>query len=329
MQSSDLSECTISREEADAFDRMPLHPLVYVGPSRVCEGFGVFAATDLPANALVTAYAGAHGLPRHHAGTSGRYAFICDDDTVIDAECPAQNWYLSRGRAQTCNDVIHETLTGYDNNCAFAIAHVSRAAYGAGVPGTSPSFSRAYLCTTEQVRQDAELTVPYCLGYWLYAAQDTPDDFSEGTRYFLACHARVRDMLRLVFPHLRMYDFENYVSDTDELAMRVDEDERAEIPDDVPMRVRVRMAYSVSKQAPCPCECDEEATAAKPDAKWVVELLAHRDEEDGKCDHDHDVDEDDSSCSLRVSCARCMTWIVPPARPFTHAFGKRWDVRIS
>lgn len=166
--------------------------------STVCDGWGVFAATDIPANTTVTRYDGRlcstiKGLdvedavyayvfaPRADAGRGGGETTCMY--IIGQRDASAAN-VTERGIGQFLNDAIHPEITGRKNNCRF----VESADY------------RLYIATKRPIRAGEELLVSYHLSYWIGLLRKPrllrklriPRELVDWTR----CHKNVEDLLR-------------------------------------------------------------------------------------------------------------------------------------
>jgi hypothetical protein len=334
---------TVTQSSADANDALyaasKQHPLICIAPSTVCDGLGLFAVADIPANACLTAYAGRHCLRDHDViddeGTTGRYKYKCTDGTIIDAEQPAQCDVLQHGIAHLANDAIHETVTGRSNNCLLVERQCAQLAHY-GLPSRInhlghiiKTFTRVYLITTTPVAQGEELLTPYCIGYWL--TRD-PATYPPGLQHFLHCHNRVQSMLQQQFScaTLTISDFIDYVPPPRLITPPMGEDmseATLDQNDDNGNIKTISMHYEIcglddthiSDLPGSACTCTSTGEDAGEDRMrtWIVQFIINTENED---------EENDAPCALRVFCACCDEWIVSRhAQDLSHDF-KHLDI---
>lgn len=166
-----------------------LESMVELRPSGVCNGLGVFALVDIPANTDATRY---DGVRIRDVDLKGDAAYALElgkgwtlDGTVVRADEP------HNGLAQMANDAIHPEISGTVNNCRFRT-----------------TSDGAFLRTVRRVAAGEELLVPYCLPYWLYR-RNFPS-LPPKLTYWLRCHhAIVKCVMRCGF------EVHEYVSSRD------------------------------------------------------------------------------------------------------------------
>ena len=190
---------------ADYADACDLRPddavLVRVGRSGVCDGVGVFATRDVPANTVMTAYPfvmrGRYHGTRLTKSHDSDYEYEWDCDTSLDghpdilAKLPPAK---RKGLGHLTNDAIHREITGLDNNCSF-------------LEDRDKNRPRLHLVTTCPVKRGQELLVSYWLGYWMHR---TSVDLK--MQKWIACHRRVHR----AFPQLLLQEYMGAFEDEEE-----------------------------------------------------------------------------------------------------------------
>jgi hypothetical protein len=187
---------------------------VYLAPSTVCEGTGVFARRRFRGGDTVTAYAGARYSPSAFSKRPKRtdfeagdddFQYQCEDGFTIDGKRKGRVWWTKEGFAQFSNDAIHPELTGKTNNCVF-VEKVVDVTHSTEIDGEATCTKtkkrrRVFLLADRDIDQDEELLVAYGLGYWLsWGAKQKRNDEKEGAdrrglkplRDWMDLHARVQ-----------------------------------------------------------------------------------------------------------------------------------------
>lgn len=263
--------------QVDALDRSRNGILVYLAPSGVCDGVGVFAKRDLDPGSFVTAYAGVQktaearrketSRPRRKSSSEGGgaaafrkscYIYVTDDGTALNGALPGNSRWTRYGLAHMANDAIDAHLTGGpDNNCEFKEVRVRRRG-GAW---------RVYLKTARAVKAHEELLVPYGLDYWLNhlrsphtsACREFVASLPRDTLHYLSCHLFVENRLGSRVDGLKLLHFHGYVTAEEDVLEMI-------------YVVTYDDATAADSGSACTCTCMREDEMKC--ARWVVRLEA-------------------------------------------------------
>jgi len=148
---------------------------VYKDVSPLCsshgnDGYGVFAARDLPKCTPVTFYAGKIYTEKHphFKKHKSNYVYEFDDGVhMIDGlwQEPDGPWWTRHGIGHMLNDNIHVHASGLKCNAYFAEVQMFDV-------HTQQSIKRVVIVTTRDVARGEELLVSYSLGYWLHRVRN-------------------------------------------------------------------------------------------------------------------------------------------------------------
>ena len=177
---ADISDYRLSEECAREDAR------IYVAPSKVCDGLGVFAAHDISRHTPLTAYKGAHLQSQTYAHD---YALsISNGKKVIDGSRQGRTIWTKYGYAQMANDAIHPEVTQWTNNAYFHEVTVT--------VGTRKNIPRVFLVSKRDIKKDEEILVAYALPYWFHKAYRTEHTLSQHILQWLEPHYDISCLLR-------------------------------------------------------------------------------------------------------------------------------------
>ena len=170
--------------------------IVYIAPSTLCKGKGLFAAQDIPPHTPITGYKGKYMHRNELAHAKDSFLFQFHDETYYmdGARDPNRPW-LQEGLAQYANDAIHVSLTGKENNATFEEVVLQN------------GEKKCFLVSKDQViRKDEEICVSYTLSYWIdLLRHHSCDTFTPELVHWIRCHIFTENILKKRYPMANIY----------------------------------------------------------------------------------------------------------------------------
>ena len=151
-------------------------------PSRVCEGYGIFANRFILRGTPITEYAGRimDWKPLKDMQPSERkhlpYCLELDDLKCLVGHCDIDT-LRGKGVGQFANDAIHPEVSGHENNAKFDFFE-----------------DRVYLTALRDIAPHEEILVDYHISYWLHKKDDAR--LPEKLREWIALQDAVQRFLK-------------------------------------------------------------------------------------------------------------------------------------
>lgn len=177
--------------KAEIADHVKNQSMVYVAPSHICTGRGLFAAHDIPPFTPITGYRGKYIHRKETQNACDTFLFQFHDEThFMDGGSTPNRPWLQEGMAQFANDAIHVSLTGKENNATFQEVTLSN--------GEKKCF---IVSGDKGIQKDEEIYVSYCLPYWMDILRlGSCNTLTPEIVHWIRCHIFIENILKKNYP---------------------------------------------------------------------------------------------------------------------------------
>ena len=144
--------------------------IVYIGKSKICNGFGIFAKKNINKGDIITWYYG-YIVKSNNSNTNIKYLMdydILNEKTTLVGISDINKIKYGKGVAQLANDAICIELTGKKNNSYFT----QRGRY-------------ILLIASTNINKNDEILVPYGIDYWKGQLKSNTDEYDENFKHII------------------------------------------------------------------------------------------------------------------------------------------------